>query len=80
MDLCPAHDADRLRQHLQKTGLMTEPPFKVTAQDMISRMQGDKKNRDGQITLILAKGIGQAFVDRHISQTELLAFLETKFG
>ena len=74
LGLCPAHDVDRLREHLRKAGLMTEPPFKVTAQDMLARMQGDKKNRDGQITLILTKGIGQAFVARHVSEAECWRF------
>ena len=80
MELCPARDVERLRQHLVKTGLMIEGPFKVTAQDMLTRMQGDKKNRGGQMTLILTKGIGQAFVARHVSETDLLAFLKKKFG
>jgi len=80
INLCPSHDVDRLRLHLLKTGLMAEPPFKVTAAAVLEAMRGDKKNKDGHITLILAKGIGQAFVDRHISETELLAFLEKKFG
>jgi len=79
MGLCPEHDVERLRLHLLKTGLMTEAPFKVMAQDMLLSMRGDKKNNDGRITLILSKGIGQAFVDRHISETELLAFLKKKF-
>ena len=80
MHFCQAKDVERLRQHLLKTGLMTEAPFKVTAQGILSSMQGDKKNRDGQITLILTKGIGQAFVTRHISEVELMAFLQKKFG
>ena len=80
MELCPVHDVDRLRLHLLKTGLMAEPPFKVTAAAVLDAMRGDKKNKDGHITLILVKGIGQAFVDRHISDTELLAFLKKKFG
>lgn len=79
-DLCPAHDVERLRLHFLKTGLMTEPPFKVTAKEMQEAMRGDKKNKDGHITLILAKGIGQAFVDHHMSETELKKFLEKKFG
>ncbi|MBI3440298.1 MAG: 3-dehydroquinate synthase, partial [Proteobacteria bacterium] len=48
--LCSANDVQRLRQHMAKMQLMTEPPFKVTARDMLERMLGDKKNREGQIT------------------------------
>ncbi len=77
--LCPSGDVERLRQHFLKTDMITEPPFAVSAQDMLARMQSDKKNRDGQITLILSRGIGKAFVAPHISETDLLAFLQTKF-
>ncbi len=79
MGLCSGHDVDRLRLHLLKTGLMAQPPFKVTAQDVLNAMRGDKKNKDGHITLILTKGIGQAFVSRHASETELFTFLKKKF-
>jgi 3-dehydroquinate synthase len=80
MGLCSPDDVARLRRHLVSAGLMTEPPFKVTAADMLARLQGDKKNRDGQITLILAKGIGQAFVAHHVGETDIMAFLQAKFG
>jgi 3-dehydroquinate synthase len=80
LGLCPPADIERVRAHLLKTGLMTEPPFKVTASQILDRMRGDKKNRDGQITLILAKGIGQAFVAHHVNETDLMAFLQQKFG
>lgn len=78
--LCPPEDVLCLRQHLLKTGLMTEPPFNVTAQDMLERMRSDKKNRDGRITLILTKGIGRAFVAHHVSEADLTMFLQRKFG
>lgn len=80
LGLCPAQDVERLRQHLKKTGLMTEPPFAATAQNVLNAMRGDKKNKDGRITLILTKGIGQTFVEHCIGEAELLAFLKKKFG
>ncbi|MFH1157369.1 MAG: 3-dehydroquinate synthase [Pseudomonadota bacterium] len=80
MNLCPPEDVGRVQEHLLKTGLIMEPPFRVTAEDMLNRMRGDKKNRDGRITLVLAKGIGKAFVARQIDETDLTAFLQKKFG
>lgn len=79
-EVCLPDDVRRLRAHLAKTGLMTEPPFKVTAAALLENMKGDKKNKDGQITLILARGIGQAFVDHHVDEASLAAFLHKKFG
>lgn len=78
--LCPPEDVKRIRGHFLKAGLMTEPPFRVTAEDMLTRLQGDKKNRDGKITLILTRGIGQAFVAHQVSETDLTEFLQKKFG
>ncbi len=40
-------------------------------------MQGDKKNRDGQITLILLRGIGQSFVQHGVSTAKLQQFWQT---
>jgi 3-dehydroquinate synthase len=76
--LCAAADVERLRQHLLKTGLMTEPPFQVTAQAMSEHMKADKKNYDGKMTLILAKGIGQSFVAHDVQEASLMEFLTKK--
>jgi len=80
LGLCPPDDVKRVREHLLKTGLMTEPPFKVTAQALLERLRGDKKNLDDRITLILTRGIGQAFVAHRVDETSLAEFLHRKFG
>ncbi len=80
LSLCSSADAVRVRGHLLAAGLMTEPPFSVTAKDMLDRMKSDKKNRAGKITLILARGIGQAFVAHDVSETDLTGFLQQKFA
>ncbi len=78
--LCPEKDVERLRAHLQKTGLMTAPPFDVSAEDMFASMQSDKKNRDGRIVLVLARRIGGAFVARDVDGADVRDFLKNKFG
>lgn len=78
--LCPAEDVERLSRHLSAAGMMAEPPFAVSAAAMLDRMRGDKKARDGKITLVLLRGIGQAFVARDVDEKRLSAFLRKKFG
>jgi 3-dehydroquinate synthase len=80
LGLCPAAAATRVRRHLSALGLPTEPrqvanarPF--TAAALLAHMQKDKKVRDGRITLILARDIGDAFVSRDVESTVLREFL-----
>lgn len=80
LGLCPAEETERLRAHLLKTGLITEPPFKVSAAELLDAMRGDKKNKEGQITLILTRGIGKAFVAHQVNETDLQGFLQKKYG
>ncbi len=80
LGLCAAEDVETLRLHLKATALMSEPPFPITGQSLLDRMRNDKKNTDGRITLILTKGIGQAFLAKDIDETRLADFLTRKFG
>ena len=43
-------------------------------------MGQDKKVRDGKITLILVRGIGQAFVSRDVEAGTIRAFLARQLG
>ncbi|MBA3811208.1 MAG: 3-dehydroquinate synthase [Caulobacteraceae bacterium] len=73
LGLCPSADAERAVRAVAAGGLPTRldeiagHPFGATA--LVARMAGDKKARDGALTLILAHRIGGAFVapdvDRH---------------
>jgi 3-dehydroquinate synthetase len=45
--------------------------------DLISQ---DKKVKRGQLTFILVRGIGQAFVSRDVEASEVRAFLAEKLG
>src|SRR6185437_1729313 len=65
LGFCPPASAERVRRHLSGLGLPTVPsalgrPFAVEA--LLPLMQKDKKVKDGQVTLILARDIGQAFI------------------
>jgi 3-dehydroquinate synthetase len=43
-------------------------------------MGQDKKVRDGKLTLILVRGIGQAFVSRDVPTETVSAFLARQLG
>lgn len=77
--LCPAADVVRLKKHYAMMGLMTTAPFAVTAAEMLEKLKSDKKNSGGRLTLILSRGIGQAFVSRDVAEADLAAFLAKRF-
>jgi 3-dehydroquinate synthetase len=43
---------------------------------MIAHMRKDKKAKDGKLTFILAKSIGNAFVEHEVDEHALRNFLE----
>lgn len=58
-----ARDSARLDALLTRFGLPITTPLRARAEDMTSIMRLDKKVLDGQLRLILWRGIGQARVD-----------------
>ncbi len=73
LGLAPAADLARLRAHFAATGLPVTPPkgARLTPAGLIAHMGQDKKVKDGAITFILARGIGQAFVSRDVPRAPL---------
>ncbi|WP_029012495.1 3-dehydroquinate synthase [Niveispirillum irakense] len=65
MGLCPAADAARARAHLAAVGLPVDARHlgggTWTAETLAAHMAKDKKVKDGRVTFILARGIGQSF-------------------
>ena len=55
---------ERIESILIKTGLPTSLPESVNLEIMLNNMSVDKKARDGQVYLILLKGIGHSFITR----------------
>jgi 3-dehydroquinate synthase len=75
LGLCPAEDARRVRRHLHAAGLPVEPRLAnrwPEAKALLRHMAQDKKVSDGKLTFILARGIGQAFVSRDVTEAQLL--------
>ena len=66
--LCPTADADRVRTHLATVGLPTslaQAGITAPGVTLTDHMLLDKKREGGKLPFILARGIGQAFLDRH---------------
>lgn len=84
LGLCPREDADRVATHLAAVGLPTRisdvPGASFSAEELLSAMGQDKKVKAGQLTFILARGIGKSFVARGIDRADVLAFLNEELA
>ncbi len=82
--LCPPGTSARVAAHLSAVGLPTRlgdiPGEKADADTLLRLMGQDKKVRDGKLTFILAREIGQAFVARDIDPAKIRAFLENEIA
>lgn len=80
LGLCSAQDATRVRNHLAQVGFITDlrqlPGAPHDASRLVALMGADKKAEAGQLTLILARAIGDAFVQKGADADALRAFLK----
>jgi 3-dehydroquinate synthase len=67
----------RIEMHLGHVGLPIDPKFygQFTADEILARMRGDKKNNRGELNFILLKGAGEAFVAKNIAEADVRAIL-----
>ena len=72
--LCPAAEAERVVRHLDAMGLPTRLDLGTPA-SLVAHIRDDKKASGGRVPFILARGIGQAFVDRDVELDEVEVFL-----
>ena len=79
LGLSPKGEAQRVSSHLKTVGLPTRigdiPGGKANADELLRLMGQDKKVRQGQLTFILVKGIGQAFITRDVAPGVVRDFL-----
>jgi 3-dehydroquinate synthase len=78
LGLASAGDATRIAQHFKATGLPTSLQnigVELTADMLLTHMMQDKKKSAGRLALVLARGIGQAFVTREVEPAILRDFL-----
>jgi 3-dehydroquinate synthase len=77
--LCAPEDAERVAAHLAAIGLPVRPEIGTPAA-LVAHMAGDKKKSGGRVPFILARGIGEAFVDQSVELAEVEAFLSRVAG
>ena len=79
LGLCKKGSSVRVENHLRAAGL----PVDVSRihnslpgpRELIDIMRQDKKAQAGKLVFILVRGIGEAFIARDISESDVLAFL-----
>jgi 3-dehydroquinate synthase len=75
----PASDAERIERHLRAMGLpaaisdIAGP--RLSAGALIRHMMHDKKAKDGKLTFVLVRGLGQAFVAGDVAMEDVKAVL-----
>jgi 3-dehydroquinate synthase len=78
LGIAPGQDATRVRRHIARLGLpcdLNAAGLAHRADRLLAHMGKDKKVRDGRITLILPRRIGDAYVMREARPEDLRAFL-----
>ena len=72
-----------MASHLKSVGLPThtrdiEGSLPSIA-DLVAIMRQDKKAQSGKLTFILARGIGEAFIAKNVSDHDVTTFLQEDF-
>ncbi|MBZ6377966.1 3-dehydroquinate synthase [Pacificimonas flava] len=76
LGLCGVDEAERVETHLLDAGLPVRiPPGIGSAEALVAHMRQDKKAKAGAVPLILARGIGEAFVWPEADLTDVHNFL-----
>ena len=84
MGLCAQEEPGRVAAHLERMGMkrrLADIPGELPeAEGLIALMAQDKKVRAGQLTFVLARGIGEAFVEREADLGVVRSVLEVGLG
>ena len=82
--LCGNEDQARVEAHLQDVGLPVRlgsiPGFNAGAEEIVEAMYQDKKVKHGALTFILARAIGDCFIDKSVEASEILGFLQDELS
>ena len=77
--LCPAQDAVRVSAHWQAAGLpdgLRAAGIDAPAAVLVEHMRHDKKASGGNIPFLLARGIGQTYLDRTVALAQVEQYLD----
>ena len=78
---CTSQDAERVSAHLRAVGLpdgLGGAGVKATGEALVQHMLHDKKMSGGTLPFILARGIGQAYVDKSVLLADVAEFLDAE--
>jgi len=78
--ICPPADAGAVRAHFRAAGLPTELSeigLQRCGKRLAGHMRQDKKRQEGRTAFVLARGIGEAFLDRQVDLDDVAAFLDS---
>jgi len=78
-NLCDIDDAKKASEHLVKTHLpvsLDHIDSNINSDDLLKHMMHDKKNLEGNLVLILVKGIGEAYIEKNVKSDEVKLFLD----
>ena len=79
-EISASADAERVRAHFASVGLPTtlaQLGLESAGERLTGHMVHDKKREGGRTSFILARGIGQAFVDKDVDLADVAAFLDS---
>ncbi|MBL6853897.1 MAG: 3-dehydroquinate synthase, partial [Alphaproteobacteria bacterium] len=79
LGLCPGQDADRFMRHLKRVGLPSSIADvsgpRPSPDVLLEHMAHDKKVKNGRMTFVLVRGIGQAFTTSDVRIDDVRALL-----
>ncbi len=79
MGLCSIDAVTGLEEHLKEAGLKTSP-LEIRqdwdSKELVDAMRQDKKAFDGKMTFILARSIGDSFIENNVPEDKVIETLE----
>ncbi|RYE01653.1 MAG: 3-dehydroquinate synthase [Sphingomonadales bacterium] len=78
---CPTQDAERVAAHLRAIGLpdgLKAAGITASGATLVEHMLHDKKMAGGTLPFLLARGIGQTFLDKTVDLADVAAFLDAQ--
>lgn len=76
---CPGVDAGRVAAHLRDVGLpasLSDCSISASGDTLVGHMMHDKKMEGGTLPFLLARGIGQTYLDKSVDLRAVTAFLD----
>lgn len=79
--LCERQDAERVAAHLRAIGLpdgLAAAGIDAASATLVEHMKHDKKMAAGTLPFLLARGIGQTYLDKTVDLADVAAFLDAE--